>query len=333
MSAPRPFKAVILAAGLGTRMKSSLPKVLHEVLGRPMVTWAVDSALAAGAEQVVVITGHGREQVESELSRRYANAPVTTRVQHQMLGTADAVRSALDTFADYGGDVLIMNGDTPNLRRREVEELLAHHRQHDGVLTLLSAIDPDEHRYGRIIRNPNGTVARIVEYKDALTHEPALLDVREVNIGLYAVRASFLVDSLGKITPGNAAGEYYLTDIVGLSVEAGSPAHVVCAESIHGLHGVNDREQLAEANEVARARRNAKLLQGGVTLVDPRTTWVEGPVWVESDVVLEPCVMLVGSTWIGRDVRIGAHSRLEDCRVAPGTFVEPGTIARGRELP
>jgi bifunctional UDP-N-acetylglucosamine pyrophosphorylase/glucosamine-1-phosphate N-acetyltransferase len=172
-----------------------------------------------------------------------------------------------------------------------------------------------------------------VEYKDALTHEPALLDVREVNIGLYAVRASFLVDSLGKITPGNAAGEYYLTDIVGLSVEAGSPAHVVCAESIHGLHGVNDREQLAEANEVARARRNAKLLQGGVTLVDPRTTWVEGPVWVESDVVLEPCVMLVGSTWIGRDVRIGAHSRLEDCRVAPGTFVEPGTIARGRELP
>jgi bifunctional UDP-N-acetylglucosamine pyrophosphorylase/glucosamine-1-phosphate N-acetyltransferase len=328
----RPFKAIILAAGLGTRMKSALPKVLHEVLGRPMVTYPVDASLAAGAVEVLVVTGHGRELVEEELQRRYIGAPVATRVQQQMLGTADAVRTALDAFADFDGDVLILNGDTPNLRRRELEELLQHHRGSGARATLLSAIDPGEHRYGRIVRNADQTVARIVEYKDALAHEPALLDVREVNIGLYVVDARFLVSALARITPHNAAGEYYLTDLVGLAAADGTPAHVVCADDIEGLHGVNDREQLAQANDIASRRRNAKLLQGGVTLVDPRTIWVEGPVWVEPDVIIEPCVVLAGSTRIGSGARIGAHSRLEDCRVAAGTFVEPGTIARGREL-
>jgi bifunctional UDP-N-acetylglucosamine pyrophosphorylase/glucosamine-1-phosphate N-acetyltransferase len=324
-----PFRAVVLAAGRGTRMKSALPKVLHPVLGRPMVTWPVDAALAAGASQVTVVVGHDRARVEAEVMRRYAHAPVETREQTRMQGTGDAVMAARDTFRDTGEVVLILNGDVPNLRREHMEALLEVHQQQGATLSFVTAHCPSDNAYGRVVRDGEGQVTAIVEARDAT---PAQRTLTEVNVGVYAVAADWLSRTLDRIEPRNAAGEYYLTDLVALGVADGVGLATWSAPSMEGLEGVNDRVQLAEANGVARDRRNRELLLSGVTLVDPATTWVEGTVVLETDVLVEPCVVLSGTTTVASGARIGSHSRLQDCRVAEGFEVAPGTIARGQEF-
>ncbi len=327
MSSPE-FTAVILAAGLGTRMKSGLPKVLHEVLGRPMLFWAIDSALAAGAHSVVVVVGHGRQQVEELLTARYTHAPVTTAVQHRMLGTADAVQAASAHFSSDERPVLIMSGDAPNVRRRDIQDLLQLHLQERALVTITSADDHDEHHYGRIVRTSDGRVSGIVEYKDASPEQRA---ITEVNMGLYAADPAFLRSALARTNASNAAGEFYLTDIVSMAAADGA-AHTLKADRIERFHGVNDRAQLARANAIARDARNLKLMQSGVTLVDPATTWIHGRAWVEPDCVLEPGVVLTGGTVIEAEAIVGAHAVLHDCRVGRGVYVEPGTVARGRQF-
>jgi bifunctional UDP-N-acetylglucosamine pyrophosphorylase/glucosamine-1-phosphate N-acetyltransferase len=309
-------------------MKSATPKVLHEVLGRPMVWYAVDSALAAMAGRVTVVVGHGREQVEASLQSRYADAPVDTVIQHQMLGTADAVKSASATFNNHHGPVVILSGDTPNVSTQDIGALLERHRTSGALVTLMSAIDPGEHHYGRIVRDEHGEVARITEFKDA---SPAVRAVREVNMGLYVVEAAFLAESLARTTADNAAGEFYLTDIVSMAAAHGR-AQAVIAHDIATLHGVNDRVQLAQAAAIARDRRNLDLMRSGVTLHDPATTWIHPGVQVEADAVIEPFVHLTGTTRVMSGARIGSHCSLHDCDVASGAVVSPGTNLSAAKL-
>lgn len=309
-------------------MKSVRPKVLHEVLGRPMVWYAVDSALAADARRVTVVVGHGREQVEASLHGRYANAPVDTAVQHQMLGTADAVKSAAAAFNSHDGPVAILSGDTPNVRTEDVALLLDHHRTTGALVTLMSAMDPDEHHYGRIVRDAAGRVERITEFKDAT---PPVRALREVNMGLYIVEAPFLREALSRTTSDNAAGEFYLTDIVSMAATSGR-AQALIAPDIATLHGVNDRVQLAQAAAIARDRRNLELMRSGVTLQDPSTTWVHPDVRIEADAIIEPFVQLTGTTWIEAGAVIGAHSSLHDCRIGAGALVAPGTNLNAARL-
>lgn len=316
------FRAVVLAAGMGTRMKSDLPKVLHTVLGRPMVCWPVSLALDAGADRVAVVVGYGREHVEATLDAAFDDGRIVTRVQEQMLGTADAVRSAIDTFRDVDGAVLIMYGDVPNLGASELNALVAAHAAGRSPLSLLTAIDDAEHQYGRLVRDAEGRADRIVEFKDA---DEAVRAVREVNIGLYLVDAAFLCEGLEQTRADNAAGEFYLTDLVAMARDRGQHANVVCADDIEALHGVNNRAQLAAANRLAQARVNDAWMREGVTMRDPGATWVDADVQLERDVVLEPGCYLLGRTRVGAGAVIETGCRLDGVTVAAGERVPAHT--------
>lgn len=245
MSAAVAFKAVVLAAGKGTRMKSELPKVMHPVCGRPMLATPIDHALALGADEVAVVVGHRRDLVEAWLAKTY-DASVSTHVQHQMIGTADAVRSAHAAFDDYEGAIMILYGDVPNLPLADVKRLVALHAQGGRPVTMLTANDPTPNEYGKIVRSPEGEAMRIVEHKDA---DEAVRALQEVNIGVYLVDASFLREGLSRMTNDNAQGEFYLTDLVEMAWDRGAPCRVHIAPDIDALHGVNTTDELARAEE------------------------------------------------------------------------------------
>lgn len=315
------FKAVVLAAGMGTRMKSALPKVMHTVLGRPMLDFPIRRALEAGADEVAVVVGHGRDIVEAWLGDAWAGAPITTWLQTEMRGTADAVRAALPAFADYDGNVLILYGDVPNLPASVVRETLEAHEHAAAPLAMLTADDTEEHQYGRIKRDFAKQPQRIVEFKDATPDERLLT---EVNIGVYSVHAPFLRFALGNTRSNNAQREFYLTDMVQMAYDAGTPAAVVKAPSIAPLHGVNNRAQLAEANTLSRRERNLALMLSGVTMLDPERVWVDLDVTVGTDVFIEPDVTLLGDTIIGDRAHLEAGVRLEGGRVNDGQRVVRG---------
>ena len=250
-AAPLSFKAVVLAAGKGTRMKSDLPKVMHPVQGRPMLAAPIDIALALGALEVAVVVGYQRALVTDWLEATY-DVRVSTHVQHEMIGTADAVRSALAAYETFDGAVLILYGDVPNLPQDDVARLVAMHVAGDRPLTMLTAHDPTPNAYGKIVRDASGEATRIVEHKDA---DEAVRALTEVNIGVYLVDAAFLRSGLARMTNDNAQGEFYLTDLVEMAYAQGTPAYVHIAPDIDALHGVNTLDELARADEYAATRR------------------------------------------------------------------------------
>ena len=316
------FRAVVLAAGLGTRMRSSLPKVMHKVRGLPMVTYPVAHALALGAEEVAVVVGHGRELVEGWLAERFAGQSVSTHIQHNMVGTADAVKSAQAAFEGYAGAVMILYGDVPNVAAEDIAELVAAHRASGGLLSFLTAHADGPTDYGRIVRDAEGRARAIVEHKDC-TAEQRL--ITEVNIGIYLVDAGFLVEGLSRLDASNAQGEFYLTDLVSLAYDRGSPPAVVVSDDIEALHGVNNREQLSRAERYAQQHANRALMLAGVTLLDPATTYIEHDCVVEQDAVLEPFVALLGSTRVGSGARVESFCRLENATVAAGSRAVSGS--------
>ncbi len=297
------FKALILAAGMGTRMKSKTPKVLHEVLGIPMVAHPAHIAETCGADELAVVVGHGREEVERALRARISEG-LTFHVQHEMLGTADAVKAAWPAFERYDGAVLILYGDVPNLPLETVQKLIEMHERGTSPITMLTAISPGDGDYGRIVRDEVGAAKKIVEYKDASPLERAL---REVNIGVYLVDAPFLREGLSKLGSANAQNEFYLTDLIEMAYTSGTPTEVLIGDDIEALHGVNTRAQLARADRYARARRNEALMLSGVTMVDPATTYVGFDAVVGRDVFFEPGVMVEGKTYPLEVEKISEH--------------------------
>lgn len=327
----RPFKAVVLAAGKGTRLNSPLPKVLHPVLGREMISYPIDAALAAGATEVAVVVGHGRELVERALQSRYAtnvddgpgDAYVTTHVQHEMRGTADAVKAAAASFADLDGLVLILSGDVPNLPAEAIAGLLKLQAQGDkSPVAMITAHDPTPNAYGRIVRDGTGAVREITEFADAGDDVKALT---EVNLGTYLVDAAFLREGLSKIDSDNAQGEFYLTDLVEMAYAAGTPTLALVRDDIDALHGVNDRAHLARAVAYARHRRNTAIMRTGVTMIDPDSVTIDLDVTVGHDVTIEPGCYLLGSTNVGPGAHIELGARLENANIEPGLRVAAHT--------
>ena len=322
----RPLDVVVLAAGQGTRMKSSLPKVLHPVAGRPMVAWAVKAAQDLGARNVVVVTGHGAEQVEAALQ-----APgVRFARQHEQLGTGHAFLCAAEALSGEGGgaDLLVLYGDTPLLRPETLRDLLADHRAGGSAFTILTGELPDATGYGRIIRGPGGDVERIVEEKAATPEEKA---VREFNSGVYVMnrRAPELAR---QITNGNAAGEYYLTDLLELYRAEGAPVRAFKLSDPDEVMGANDRTGLAEAEAILRRRINTAHMRAGVTLQAPDTVRIEDTVTLGRDVTVEPGVILRGHTQVADGVTLGAYSVITDSVLEAGVAIKPHSVLEGARV-
>lgn len=302
--------AVIMAAGKGTRMKSDLAKVLHPILGRPMILSVLDTLLSVGCSPDVVIVGHQAEQVR-EVCQNY-DSGLKFALQTVQKGTGHAVLSALPQLEGFEGPVLILSGDMPLIDTETVNKIIAAWHKNNDSLTILTA-DSAEHRdFGRIIRSADGSVDRIVEAKDCSPEEYA---VTEVNLGAYCAKASFLREYLPKLTPNNAQGELYLTDLVKLGRQHGCRIGAVTTENIQCALGINTRRDLAEVAAIKRRRKTEALMLSGVSVWDPDSVWIEEGVAVGHNTEIRPGTVLLGKTSVGEGCVIGPYTQITDSSI------------------
>jgi bifunctional UDP-N-acetylglucosamine pyrophosphorylase/glucosamine-1-phosphate N-acetyltransferase len=310
-----------MAAGLGTRMRSRRPKHLHELLGRRMLDWALDAVLPLEpAPLVVVVSPETREELDGTLPEGVALA-----LQAEPRGTGDAVAAALGALDRFEGDVLVVPGDSPLLAPELVREVVETQRREGAAVTLLSIETEKPLAYGRIVRDGEGRVRRIVEEGDATEEERA---IRELNASVYAFAAADLRDALARLEPDNAQGELYLTDTVRLLAEAGRPVAVVRTGDVDAAQGVNTRVELAEAAAALRERILRRHMLAGVTVVDPATTWIDGEVEIEPDAVIGPFTVLQGRTVVRAEAEVGPHVVARDAEIGPRTTVGPFAYLR-----
>ena len=321
MSTGNGMIAIVLAAGEGKRMKSSLPKVLHPIAERPLLAWVVEAALEAGVDRVVAVVGHGRGAVEAMLVARFGDRVATVHQPAQM-GTGHAVRCALPAFANHDGDVLILYGDCPLIPANAIEALGAAKLASGKKLALLTATIGDPTGYGRIVRGADGAVAAIVEHRDASDAERA---IAEVNPGIYAIDAAFLRQALDRLGSDNDQGEIYLTDVVAMAAAAGGVADV--SWDMAELRGINDRYELALCAATMRLRIARRHALEGVTIRDPAHTDIGADVTIGVDAVIESGVVLRGRTTVGERARIDVGSVLTDVEVGRDAEVKPYTVA------
>jgi bifunctional UDP-N-acetylglucosamine pyrophosphorylase/glucosamine-1-phosphate N-acetyltransferase len=318
----QPSALIILAAGEGTRMKSGLPKVLHEVCGRSLVGHVVASARSIDAERIVVVVGHARRRVEEHLEQ--FGADLVVAVQEQQNGTGHAVRVALEQLERRGlrpqsGPVVVTAGDAPLLGSETLNQLLAEHARSGAAVTVLSAVLADPTGYGRVVRDTDGGVAEIVEHRDA---DEFVLAIDEVNSGTYVFDADFLAAAVQRLSTQNAQGEEYLTDLVAIARGDDLPVAAVTASDPADIMGVNNRVQLAEVGAIMRTRINRAWMSAGVTMIDPATTYIDVDVQLEPDCTIWPGTVLNGRTRIAAGATVGPHSRLADTDVGRGARVE-----------
>ena len=302
--------ALILAAGAGTRMKSSKPKVAHEILGKPLVRWVVDAAHSAGIDSVVSIVGHGRDQVEPLLS------DTTMVVQEEQLGTAHAVLVAREALAGKSGSLVVLTGDSPLVRPSTIEDLVRTREENNAAVVVLTMEASDPFGYGRIVRDD---VVEIVEQKDCTPEQAA---ITECNSGFYCFDIELLFSALEEVSTDNAQGEYYLTDVLGIARKRGQRVLAFKAEDPTECLGVNSRIQLAQATRILQQRINEAHMAAGVTMMDPSTTWIGPDVSIEQDVELLPMTFLLGATSIATGSVIGPSTRLTDVVVGKDCVVE-----------
>ena len=312
--------AIVLAAGAGTRMKSSRAKVLHEIAGQPLIAHALFAVRGVAATTVTVV-GHEREQVSAAISSLdLGDLGVVEAVQEEQRGTGHAVQIALDALGDVpDGTVLVTYGDVPLLTSETLAELLEDHSSSGQSVTILTAELDDPKGYGRVVRDADGFVVAIREDKDADDVERAIC---EVNSGVVAVDAKFLRDAVGRLAPSNAQGELYLTDIVSLAVEDGLPVGAHVLEDVWQTEGVNDRAQLARLGRELNRRLTTHWMSEGVTIVDPDTTWIDSAVVLAPDVTIFPGTQLLGATVVASGATIGPDCTLRNVEVgADATIV------------
>lgn len=318
--------ALILAAGKGTRMKSSLVKVMHLLDGEPMVAFPLAAARQAGAEKVALVLGHQGETVRDHFS---VDADLSFFEQAEQLGTGHAVACALSFLKECDGELFILCGDVPLIRPETLAALRERHLSGGAVVTILTARVSDPTGYGRIITDAAGRVIRIVEEKDANEEERR---VDEINSGIYCVEASFLRDAVTRIGNDNAQEEYYLTDIIAIARQAGLTCLTHAVADQAEVMGVNDRVQLAEAAAVIRSRVNRDLMLSGVTLIDPATAYVGRRVRIGRDSVVHPGVHISGATVIGEGCIIEPGATISDCVIADKVQVKAGSVLEGSTI-
>ncbi|MBP3585775.1 MAG: bifunctional UDP-N-acetylglucosamine diphosphorylase/glucosamine-1-phosphate N-acetyltransferase GlmU [Peptococcaceae bacterium] len=331
--------AIILAAGQGTRMKSKLPKVLHKVLGKPMVQWVIDCLTAAGVTDKITVLGHGAEQVATVVGEQ-----TSIVYQTEQLGTGHAVMQGVKALGAENDCVIVICGDTPLLQADTIKSLLAKHNAEKNMVTVLTAQASDPTGYGRIVRN-GAQIEAIVEQKDATEEEKT---ITEINTGTYCFNQQFLLQYLPTLTTNNAQKEYYLTDLIKIANQNQFPVGGYQLDDFSESLGVNNRVQLAQAEQVLRQRKCNEVMLAGVTLIDPASTYIGADVVIGNDTIIYPNVVLEGATVIGSDNVIGMNCRFVDsiigdnndiqsttivestvgngCKIGPMAYLRPGTV-------
>jgi bifunctional UDP-N-acetylglucosamine pyrophosphorylase/glucosamine-1-phosphate N-acetyltransferase len=307
---------LVLAAGKGERMRSSLPKVLHALGGRPVLAHVIDAAKALRPSQVIVLTGHGG----AEVRRAFAGDRLTWATQPQQLGTAHGVLCGLRALKARSGPLFILYGDVPLLKRETLERMRQTFEKEEASLVVLTAALKNPEGYGRIIREGNGEIARIVEDKEAEDWER---EVREVNTGIYLARLEDVRGPLQKVKKSIVKGEYYLTDLIAELIAEGKRVATVAAEDEDEVRGVNTRAELAQADQVLQARIRRRWMEAGVTMLAPETIRIDSRARIEPDAVLHPGVIVEGECRIARGAEILPYSVIEDSEVGAGARVGP----------
>lgn len=322
MNDVRPDAVIILAAGEGTRMKSTLPKVLHPIGGAPLLGHAMRAASGAGAAETVVVIRHQRERVAGYVEEFNGSAERACRIadQDEVKGTGRAVECGLTALPeDLTGTVVVTMGDVPLLSADTISDLTRAHTEAGAAVTVITSVLEDAKAYGRIVRGADGSVERIVEFKDATEEER---EIREINSGIYAFDAAVLRRELANVTTDNAQGEKYITDVLELARAAGGSVAAHVLTDLWQTEGVNDRVQLATLGAELNRRTCERHMRAGVTIVDPATTWIDVDVSIGADTTILPGTQLLGATTIGGEATIGPEVTLTSCEVGDGAEVK-----------
>ena len=313
---PKNLTVIVLAAGGGTRMKSKTMKVLHPLGGRSMIGHVLNAVQAVHPQRIVAVVGHQREQVGPHIQALVPDAVLA--VQETQDGTGHAVRVAVEAAGAVEGTVIVAYGDTPLLKGESLRAFADEHEAAQRAVSVLSGIVANPFGYGRVVRNHEGDVEAIVEEKDATTEQR---EIREINSGILAFDAEFLVEALPKIGNDNAKGEYYLTDVVGLARDAGLTVGAWTIDDVMQTEGANDRVQLADLGRELNRRIVTRWMRDGVTVMDPATTWIDADVVLAPDVTILPGTQLLGATVVAEDAVIGPDCTLKDCEIGVGARV------------
>ena len=314
--AEKSLKSIILAAGKGTRMKSSLPKVLHEILGKTLVERVIDQILKIEINsEIFVIVGHQAEAVADSLKKAYSeDKNLNTVLQQPQLGTGDAVFKCYDSLKNFDGTILVLCGDTPLLTEKTLRQLLEFHNKSESIVTVLSAIVENPTNYGRIIRNESRNVERIVEEKDANELQKA---INEINAGVYCIEWQKIAPAFFELTTNNAQGEYYLTDIIDWSAKKGYKVQAHILEDNDEIFGINSKADMAKAIYLLNRKKIKALMEDGVTIMDPAGTWISPETTIEADTIIYPGCIIEGANSFG-----------SNCILGPNLYIGGNVIAK-----
>ena len=315
------IKAVILAAGKGTRMKSNTPKVLHKIFEKPLLGYVLDNVKNIVNESFVIV-GHHAEEVTQYVEKKYNNAK--TILQSPQLGTGHAVSMVCPSLENFKGQVVILCGDTPLITEETLKNFIDYHNSNNSDLTVMSTIFDNPTNYGRIIRENDNSLKCIIEEKDATPEQKA---VKEVNAGIYCLNWDKIKPAFCQLTSNNAQGEYYLTDIIAWGKKNNLNVNAFILENSDEIYGINSRSNLAEATKIMNERKLNSLMDNGVTIVDPSSTWISEDTEIDADTIIYPATYIEGKNKIGKNCKIGpcAHLRgdveiADNCKI--GNFVE-----------
>ncbi len=315
------IKAVILAAGAGTRMKSEKPKVIHKIMDKTMLDYVIESAIEAGATEICVVVGHGKEAVIDSV--KY---PVTFVTQEKQLGTGHAVMQTSD-FIGTQGQVFVLFGDTPLITGASLSKLREYHDMNNHGVTVLSTVVVNSNGYGRIIRSDEGDFLKSVEHKDATKTERK---VKEINSGMYIYNASALKDSLDKLTNDNSQGEYYLPDTLESIMNDGLKVEAMKIFDYEEILGVNSKVQLFEATSIIRHRINYAWMEAGVTMIDANQVYIGKDVELSKEVTIMPGTIIEGKTSIGWGTTIGPNTKIIDSHIGEFTKIDQSTVLNSK---
>ena len=315
------IKSIILAAGKGTRMKSETPKVLHKIFEKPLLGYVLDNVKNIVNESFVIV-GHHAEEVTEFVEKNYSSAK--TVLQTPQLGTGHAVSMVCPYLQDFKGQAVILCGDTPLITEKTIKDFIEYHNSSSSDITVMSTIFENPTNYGRIIREADNSLKCIVEEKDATPEQKA---VKEVNAGIYCLNWDKIKDVFSQLKSNNAQGEYYLTDIIAWGKEKGLNVNAYILENSDEIYGINSRKNLATATKIMNERKLCKLMDNGVTIVDPSSTWISEDTEIGADTIVYPATYIEGKNKIGKNCKIGpcAHFRgdvevADNCKI--GNFVE-----------